>query len=46
VVDRVVEALADSSNIRLKTRAAVADLQRRLRAEYADLARHLGLDVP
>jgi polysaccharide pyruvyl transferase WcaK-like protein len=46
VVDRVVEALADSSNIRLKTRAAVAGLQQRLRAEYADLARHLGLDVP
>src|SRR6201997_337736 len=36
VVDRVVEALADSSNIRLKTRAAVAGLQQRLRAEYAD----------
>jgi polysaccharide pyruvyl transferase WcaK-like protein len=44
VVDRVAEALADSSNIRLKTRAAVAGLQQRLRGEYADLARHLGLD--
>jgi polysaccharide pyruvyl transferase WcaK-like protein len=43
VVDRVAETLADSSNIRLKTRAAVAGLQQRLRAEYADLARHLGL---
>jgi polysaccharide pyruvyl transferase WcaK-like protein len=43
VVDRVAEALADSSNIRLKTRAAVAGLQQRLRAEYADLACHLGL---
>jgi polysaccharide pyruvyl transferase WcaK-like protein len=46
VVDRVAETLVDSSNIRLKTRAAVARLQQRLRAEYADLARHLGLDVP
>ena len=46
VVDRVAEALADSSNIRLKTHAAVAGLQQRLRAEYADLARHLGLDDP
>jgi polysaccharide pyruvyl transferase WcaK-like protein len=46
VVDRVTEALADSSNIRLKTRAAVSGLQQRLRDEYADLARHLGLDVP
>jgi polysaccharide pyruvyl transferase WcaK-like protein len=45
VVDRVAEALADSSNIRLKTRAAVAGLQQRLRGEYADLARHLGLKV-
>jgi polysaccharide pyruvyl transferase WcaK-like protein len=46
VADRVAEALADSSKIRLKTRAAVAGLQQRLRAEYADLAQHLGLDVP
>lgn len=45
VVDRVAEALADSSNIRMKTRAAVAGLQQRLLAEYADLGRHLGLDV-
>jgi hypothetical protein len=43
VVDRVAETLADSSNIRVKTHAAVAGLQQRLRAEYADLARHLGL---
>jgi polysaccharide pyruvyl transferase WcaK-like protein len=41
--DRVVETLADAANIRLNTRAAVAGLQRRLRAEYADLAQHLGL---
>ena len=45
VVDRVTEALADSSNIRAKTRAAVARLRQRLQAEYADLGRHLGLDV-
>ena len=45
VVDRVTEALADSSNIRVKTRAAVARLRQRLQAEYADLGRHLGLDV-
>jgi polysaccharide pyruvyl transferase WcaK-like protein len=45
VVDRVTEALADSSNIRMNTRAAVAGLQKRLLAEYADLGRHLGLDV-
>jgi polysaccharide pyruvyl transferase WcaK-like protein len=43
VVDRVAEALADSSNIRTKTRAAVAGLQQRLVAEYADLRRQLGL---
>ena len=45
VVDRVTEALADSSNIRVKTRAAVARLRQQLQAEYADLGRHLGLDV-
>jgi hypothetical protein len=44
VVDRVASALADSSNIRTKTRAAVARLRQRLQAEYADLASHLGLD--
>jgi hypothetical protein len=43
VVDRVESALADSSNIRLKTRAAVARLQQRLKAEYAALGRQLGL---
>ena len=45
VVDRVAETLADSANIRMKTRAAVATLRQRLRTEYADLGRHLGLDV-
>jgi len=43
VVERVGETLADSSDIRAKTRAAVAGLQQRLRADYAGLARHLGL---
>jgi len=43
LVDRVAEALADSSNIRIRTHAAVARLQQRLHAEYADLGRHLGL---
>lgn len=45
VVDRVADALADSSNIRMKTRAAVAGLRQRLQVEYADLGRQLGLDV-
>jgi polysaccharide pyruvyl transferase WcaK-like protein len=45
VIDRVTDALADSSNIRMKTRAAVAGLRQRLLAEYADLGRQLGLDV-
>ena len=45
VVDRVAEALADSSTIRTKTRVAVAGLQQRLQAEYADLGSRLGLDV-
>lgn len=44
VVDRVDSALADSSNIRIKTRAGVARLRQRLQAEYAALARQLGLD--
>ena len=44
VVDRVGSALADSSNIRIKTRAAVARLRQRLLAEYASLARQLGVD--
>jgi polysaccharide pyruvyl transferase WcaK-like protein len=45
VVDRVAEALDDSSTIRANTRVAVAALRERLRAEYATLARQLGLDV-
>ena len=45
VVDRVGERLADSADIRVKTRAAVAGLQQRLRADYAGLARHLGLEA-
>jgi polysaccharide pyruvyl transferase WcaK-like protein len=44
VVDRVGSAFADSSNIRIKTRAAVARLRQRLQAEYAALGRQLGLD--
>jgi hypothetical protein len=44
VVDRVGSALADSSNIRIKTRAAVARLRQRLQAEYATLGHQLGLD--
>jgi polysaccharide pyruvyl transferase WcaK-like protein len=45
VVDRVGEALADSSNIRMKTRTAVARLGQRLQAEYVVLGSHLGLNV-
>ncbi len=44
VIDRVAERLADSSEIRAKTRAAVAGLQQRLHADYARLGRHLGLE--
>ena len=44
VIDRVHSALADSSSIRIKTRAAVARLRQRLRAEYAAVGRRLGLD--
>lgn len=45
VIDRVAGALADSANIRIKTRAAVARLRQLLQAEYAVLGRQLGLDV-
>ncbi len=45
VVDRVAGALADSANIRIKTRAAVASLRQRLQAEYAAVGSQLGLDV-
>jgi polysaccharide pyruvyl transferase WcaK-like protein len=44
VVDRVGSALADSSNIRIKTRTAVARLRQRLRAEYSALKHDLSLD--
>jgi polysaccharide pyruvyl transferase WcaK-like protein len=43
VVDRVADALADSSTIRAKTHVAVDGLRQRLQAEYDDLGRHLGL---
>jgi polysaccharide pyruvyl transferase WcaK-like protein len=42
VVDRVHDALADSSDIRNKTDAAVGRLRRRLEAEYAALGNRLG----
>lgn len=44
VVEHVTATLADSAAIRAKTRTAVATLRQRLEAEYASLARHLGLD--
>lgn len=43
VVDRVESALADSLDIRLKTRAAVTRIRQRLQAEYAVVAGELGL---
>lgn len=43
VVDRVFDAIANSSNIRNRRRTAVARLRQRLEGEYADLARQLGL---
>jgi polysaccharide pyruvyl transferase WcaK-like protein len=43
VVDRVLDAIANSSNIRSRKRTAVAHLKQRLEGEYADLARQLGL---
>lgn len=42
VVDHVDSALADASNIRAKTEAAVATLRRRLAAEYAAVRHQLG----
>jgi polysaccharide pyruvyl transferase WcaK-like protein len=44
IVDRVGSVLADSSNRRINTRAAVAHLRQRLQTEYADLRSQLGLD--
>jgi polysaccharide pyruvyl transferase WcaK-like protein len=43
VVDAVHDALANSSNIRTKTQAAVDRLQRRLRSEYASVSEQLGM---
>lgn len=43
LVDRVIDAVANSSNIRSRKRTAVARLKQRLEGEYADLARQLGL---
>lgn len=43
VIDRVGGAIADSSNIRIKTLDAVARLRQRLQAEYAVLRSQLGL---
>lgn len=43
VVDRVLDAIRNSSNIRSGKRAAVARLKQRLEGEYADLTRQLGL---
>jgi polysaccharide pyruvyl transferase WcaK-like protein len=42
VVDHVGSALADASNIRAKTEAAVATLRRRLAAEYAAVRHQIG----
>jgi hypothetical protein len=43
LVDRVTSALADSSDIRTNTHAAVARLRQRLECEYAALGDQLGL---
>ncbi|WP_406815940.1 polysaccharide pyruvyl transferase family protein [Mycobacterium sp. M23085] len=43
VVDRVFDAIANSSSIRSTKRTAVAALRRRLQGEYSDLACQLGL---
>lgn len=43
VVERVLDALANSSSIRSRTRAAVTRLRQRLETEYAALSRQLGL---
>jgi polysaccharide pyruvyl transferase WcaK-like protein len=44
VLERVADTIADSSEIRTKTRAAVANFRQRLQAEYATLGNHLGLN--
>ncbi|BBY36616.1 polysaccharide pyruvyl transferase [Mycobacterium mantenii] len=43
VVDRVLDAIANSSDIRRRKRAAVAGLKQRLHNEYGALAAELGL---
>lgn len=43
VVERVLDALANSTSIRSNTRAAVTRLRQRLEAEYAAVGRQLGL---
>lgn len=43
VVDRVLDAIANSSDIRSSKRNAVTALRQRLQGEYADLARELGI---
>lgn len=43
-VDRVVDAVTNSADIRSKTRATVDGLRQRLQAEYTALGRQLGLD--
>ena len=43
VVDRVLDAIANSPDIRSRKRAAVAGLKQRLHNEYGDLAAELGL---
>lgn len=43
VIDRVLDAAADSSSIRVNKRAAVAVLKSRLQAEYTALEHQLGL---
>lgn len=43
VVDRILDAIGNSSDIRNSKRNAVTSLRQRLHREYADLARELGL---
>jgi polysaccharide pyruvyl transferase WcaK-like protein len=44
VVDRVHDAIADSTRIRTKTHAAVTHLRQRLQVEYGSLGEQLGID--
>lgn len=43
VVERITNALAEASDIRARTRVAVAGLRQRLESEYVALGRQLGL---